>query len=158
MKQLILLLTTLFILGCGKDECELQLNIPTDFNQNVYNQNISDIQAFLGSEGLQAESTESGLHYIIESPGGMEKPELCDELLVAYEGFLLNGTGFDSSTGISFPLTNVILGWQEGMQLFGKDGRGTLIIPAYLGYGANSPSPLIPANSVLVFNIELMDF
>lgn len=158
MKQILFALTVLLWVSCGSDECELQLNIPENFNQTVYQDNINTINNYLQANNLQANTTSSGLHYIIDIEGTALKPELCDNVSVKYSGFLSDGTVFDSSEGVAFALTNVILGWQEGIPLFGQGGKGTLIIPSYLAYGNQSPSPLIPGNSVLIFNIELLDF
>ena len=70
---------------------------------------------------------------------------------------LTDGTVFDQSTsaGISF-LTNVILGWQEGIPMFSEGGTGKLLIPSPLGYG-NRAVGNIPENSVLIFDVELID-
>ena len=57
----------------------------------------------------------------------------------------------------TFPLLNVIAGWQEGIPLFSKGGEGKLFIPASLGYGYNASNG-IPGGSVLIFDIELIDF
>ncbi|MCL4106398.1 UNVERIFIED_CONTAM: hypothetical protein GTU68_003559 [Idotea baltica] len=58
---------------------------------------------------------------------------------------------------IVFSLNQVIRGWQLGIPYFSVGGSGKLIIPSELGYGSNSPSPDIPKNSVLVFDIWLYD-
>jgi FKBP-type peptidyl-prolyl cis-trans isomerase FkpA len=99
------------------------------------------------------------LHYIIEKEGTGEFPKLTDTVSVLYQGYFVNGDVFDQSSNkpATFPLTGVIAGWQEGIRLFKKGGKGRLIIPSYLGYGSNSQNG-IPRNSVLVFNIELTDF
>lgn len=79
-----------------------------------------------------------------------------------YTGALCkNGIIFQSShdfgEAISFPLNGVIQGWQQGVPGMKVGGWRRLIIPAEMAYGANSPSPNIPANSDLVFDIELLD-
>lgn len=79
-----------------------------------------------------------------------------------YTGALCkNGIIFQSShdfgDAISFPLNGVIQGWQQGVPGMKVGGWRRLIIPAEMAYGANSPSPNIPANSDLVFDIELLD-
>ena len=61
-----------------------------------------------------------------------------------------------SSNGITFPLSGVIQGWQEGIPLFKEGGSGILLIPSALGYGSQSVGT-IPANSVLIFDINLID-
>lgn len=150
----------MMLIGCSKDdECNLILNIPANFNQMVFADNINTIDNYLTTNNLSAQETSTGLHYIITEEGSTVKPELCDDVTVAYKGYLPNGTVFDQSeAGVSFPLTGVILGWQEGIQLFGQGGSGILLIPSYLAYGANPPSPLIPENSVLIFDVNLLSF
>ena len=73
--------------------------------------------------------------------------------------FDLDGTVFDSSIArgqpISFPLSGVIAGWTEGLQLMKVGDKFRFVIPANLAYGANSPPP-IPPNSTLVFEVELL--
>jgi FKBP-type peptidyl-prolyl cis-trans isomerase len=79
---------------------------------------------------------------------------------VHYHGTLLNGTVFDSSVvrgePISFPLNQVIAGWTEGLQLMKVGDKFKFEIPPNLAYGPASPSPAIPPNSTLVFEVELL--
>lgn len=109
-------------------------------------------------EGVK--TTESGLQYevIKESDGAQPGPD--DVVTVHYEGTLTDGTVFDSSikrgTPIDLPVGGVILGWVEGLQLMHVGEKYKLYIPSELAYGEQSPSPLIPANSVLVFDLELL--
>lgn len=107
-----------------------------------------------------AQSTASGLYYIIQNPGGTAHPNLNSVVTVNYQGYLTNGTLFDSSaTGkpLVIALNRLISGWQEGLQLIGTGGKMTLLIPSNLGYGSYAVGT-IPANSVLIFNIELVSF
>ncbi len=119
------------------------------------------IDLYLIEQGLTAESTASGLHYIIDEPGtGDDFPELSSEVTVHYHGTLENGFVFDTTDGrgpATFFLTQVILGWQEGIPLFKKGGKGKLIIPPSLAYG-ESGNQGIPSNAILIFDIELVDF
>lgn len=115
------------------------------------------IQDFLEEHNWDADSTSSGLYYIIDNPGSPEKPTINSEVTVNYTGFLLDGTVFDGGSNVTFPLNAVIAGWQEGLQLFGKGGSGLLIIPSHLAYGDRVVSG-IPANSCLAFEIYLVDF
>ena len=115
------------------------------------------IEDYLEDHNLVSQQTNSGLHYVINVPGNSERPNLSDVVQFAYEGTLLNGNLFDSSTNAQYPLSNLIEGFQEGLQLFGKGGSGILIIPSELGYGSDVLNG-IPANSVLVFEITLIDF
>jgi len=135
---------TLFTLGsCQKDD-------QRDVDQEL-------IEAFILEHQLDADSTSSGLYYVIDEPGSSEHPTIDDVVTVNYLGFLLNGDVFDDGIDVTFGLNQVIAGWQEGIPLFGKDGKGLLIIPSHLAYG-DRPKAGIPANSVLVFEIHLTDF
>ncbi len=119
------------------------------------------IQDYIAENNLTTQVTDEGIHYIIESEGTGTQAEFNSTVTVHYEGFLLNGNKFDSSydggTPATFSLNNVIAGWQLGIPLFKEGGRGTLIIPSGYAYGNTSPSSAIPQNSVLLFNIELID-
>lgn len=156
----VLLITTLGFIGCGGDdeECNLVLNIPTNFNQTVFQDNLLTIENYLEENGLTAQETASGLHYVVNEEGSIERPEICDAVQVSYRGYLPDGTEFDSNSSIAFQLTQVITGWTEGIPLFGKGGSGVLLIPSYLAYGERGNGPLIPGNSVLIFDVALEDF
>lgn len=106
-------------------------------------------------------TTASGLRYQVMKKGtGAASPKATDTVKVHYHGTLLNGTVFDSSVQrgepISFPLNGVIPGWTEGLQLMKVGDKFKFEIPPALAYGDNSPSPKIPANSTLVFEVELL--
>jgi peptidyl-prolyl cis-trans isomerase A (cyclophilin A) len=107
-----------------------------------------------------AAKTASGLRYIIEKEGTGKMPVATDQVTVHYTGYLLNGTKFDSSVDrgqpATFGLNQVIKGWTEGLQLMKEGGKTKFIIPSELGYGANGYPPVIPANSWLVFDVELI--
>jgi FKBP-type peptidyl-prolyl cis-trans isomerase FkpA len=115
------------------------------------------IDDYLANNGLTAQSTSSGLHYIILSEGNSERPDLSSTVIISYTGTLLNGSEFDSSPYSTFNLNSLIEGWKEGIPYIGKGGQIILIVPSKLGYGEES-LPDIPANSVLVFHIQLFDF
>ncbi len=106
-------------------------------------------------------TTASGLKYQVLKKGtGTVSPKATDTVKVHYHGTLLDGTVFDSSVErgepISFPLNGVIRGWTEGLQLMKVGDKFKFEIPPNLAYGANSPSPKIPPNSTLVFEVELL--
>ena len=113
------------------------------------------------TSGDKMATTASGLKYQVLKHGtGTVSPKATDTVKVHYEGKLLDGTVFDSSIArgqpISFPLSQVIPGWTEGLQLMKVGDKFKFVIPANLAYGANSPSPAIPPNSTLVFEVELL--
>lgn len=102
------------------------------------------------------QKTETGLNYIVSSPGNGAQVSAGDSITVKYTGKLSNGKVFESNT---FPLMvgrgMVIPGWDEGLQKFKQGGKGTLLIPSGLAYG-DQPNPTIPANSVLIFDVEIL--
>jgi FKBP-type peptidyl-prolyl cis-trans isomerase FkpA len=108
-------------------------------------------------EGVQVSAT--GLQYQILEPGSEVKPDANDSVTVHYEGQLIDGKVFDSSlkrgTPVTFPLSQVIPGWTEGIQLMGEGGKAKLVIPASLGYGERD-NGVIPPNSTLIFDVELI--
>ena len=135
--------------------CFATLACNSDSQEEKDEKKIND---YLEENNLDAESTESGLHYIINVPGNNEHPEQTDQVRIAYVGTLLNGNLFDSSTSSTFPLNQLIAGLREGIPLLGKGGEGTFILPSELGYGDSNSNPSIPANSVLIFEVTLIDF
>jgi FKBP-type peptidyl-prolyl cis-trans isomerase FkpA len=149
-KILVFLLAVSFgLTACDKSEdYEDQLAIDKDI-----------IEDYLADNGLTAQSTASGLYYIIDDAGSSDKPNINSEVTVRYVGKLLNGSVFDNGGGeaVSFPLANVIEGWQEGIPLFGAGGSGTLYIPSGLGYGTTGSRSIAP-NTVLIFDVDLVSF
>ncbi|MCC5944364.1 MAG: FKBP-type peptidyl-prolyl cis-trans isomerase [Bernardetiaceae bacterium] len=117
------------------------------------------IESYIQEKGLKTKTTQSGLYYAIEKQGtDVEKGV---PIKIHYKGTLLDGTPFDSSYDRGEPIEipigegRVIQGWDEGIPLIGKGGKGTLIIPASLGYGARGQGP-IPPKSALVFEVEVL--
>jgi peptidylprolyl isomerase len=109
----------------------------------------------------EVKTTASGLKYEVLKRGtGTVSPKASDTVKVHYHGTLLDGTVFDSSVQrgepISFPLNAVIPGWTEGLQLMKVGDKFKFTIPSNLAYGDQSPSPKIPPNSTLVFEVELL--
>ena len=128
-------------------------------------QNKQESEAWLAKvekkRGVQ--KTESGLLYRIDRKGDESiKPTATDKVTVDYEGKTKDGKVFDSSyergQSATFPLSGVIPGWTEGLQLVGKGGQITLWIPSELGYGVyGSGSGAIGPNDALEFKVELHD-
>jgi len=104
--------------------------------------------------------TASGLQYRVIKEGTGVMPRATDKVKVHYKGTLIDGTEFDSSykrnQPVEFPLNQVIPGWTEGLQLMKAGSKYELVIPANLGYGERGQQN-IPGNSVLVFEVELID-
>jgi FKBP-type peptidyl-prolyl cis-trans isomerase FkpA len=123
-------------------------------------EDIRIIKQYLTDNNLTANSTASGLHYIITKEGVGGHPNAQSNVKVKYKGYLTDGTVFDQTAGsqtATFYLGGLIAGWQEGIPLLKKGGKGTFFLPSYLGYGP-SGSGSIPPNTVLIFEIELVDF
>ncbi|WP_172147106.1 MULTISPECIES: FKBP-type peptidyl-prolyl cis-trans isomerase [Pseudomonas] len=106
-------------------------------------------------------TTESGLQYEVLKKAEGDQPKATDVVSVHYEGKLTDGSVFDSSiergSPIELPVSGVIPGWVEGLQLMHVGEKYKLYIPSELAYGEQSPTPAIPANSVLVFELELLE-
>lgn len=115
-----------------------------------------EIQEYLDKNNLVAQKTEDGLYYIIDVAGNETKPKVNSDIRVKYKGSLTNGSVFDENEDFEVNLSNVIAGWRRGMVLFGEGGKGKLIVPPGLGYGDQAVGA-IPANSVLIFEVELLE-
>jgi len=119
--------------------------------------------AFLAENAKKAgvTTTASGLQYEVITAADGAKPKAEDTVKVKYKGTLTDGTEFDSTEKnnngepIEFPLNRVIKGWTEGVQLMGVGSKFKFTVPSELAYGENGMGP-IPANSVLVFEVELV--
>ncbi len=131
--------------------------------EDMISANTKIQEAFLKDLEKQAKvhKQDSGLYYEILQEGSGAYPSLESWVLVHYTGQLTNGKVFDSSVQrgepIRFDLNGVIPGFQEGLQLINKGGKIRLYIPADLAYG-NIDQPGIPAGSLLIFDVELLDF
>lgn len=118
----------------------------------------SIIKDYIAEKSLDAQKTSSGLYYVVEEPGTGNYPVASDDVRVRYKGYFTSGEVFDESdaAGITFNLQGVIEGWTEGIPKFKEGGEGILLIPSALAYGEKG-SGSIPPNTVLVFDIELLD-
>lgn len=119
---------------------------------------VATMQNFANTNGMTVLTHSSGMLYQIINPGSGLTPTLTSRVSVRYTGKLMNGTIFDSNTGVpvQFLLNQVVAGWQLGLPLIKKGGTIRLIIPSSLAYGCNATGP-IPGDSVLYFEIELVD-
>ena len=120
-------------------------------------------EAFLAAnkskEGVK--TTASGLQYTVVKEGAGKIPTAADKVKVHYTGTLIDGTKFDSSVDrgepITFPVNGVIKGWTEALQLMKAGAKYKLFIPSDLAYGPRGAGALIGPNSVLVFDVELLE-
>lgn len=129
--------------------------------QKLNQENLEAGQKFLAEnakkEGIK--TTDSGLQYEILQEGTGKTPTPEDVVRVKYKGTTIDGQVFDEQTTepIAFPLANIIPGWTEGLQLMKEGGKAKLYIPADLAYGELGAGDIIKPNSVLVFEIELVE-
>lgn len=142
--------------SCKKDDgCTSEPNLRVSQEQLALD--IASIDAYLTEHEISAQVDETGLRYVITKEGTGTKADLCSIVTITYSGKLMsNGEVFDSrDTPISFPLRNLITGWQIGIPKVKAGGSITLYIPSVYAYGA-SVNGDIPANSNLIFEISVM--
>jgi FKBP-type peptidyl-prolyl cis-trans isomerase FklB len=110
-------------------------------------------------EGVK--TTASGLQYKVIKEGTGAQPKATDTVTVNYRGTLIGGKEFDSSykrgQPATFPLNGVIKGWTEGLQLMKTGSKYQLFVPPDLAYGERAVGADLPANSTLIFEVELLD-
>ena len=103
----------------------------------------------------------SGLQYMVLKEGNGNKPKATDTVKCHYEGFLIDGTVFDSSVErgepAEFALKQVIAGWTEGLQLMQEGAKYRFFIPYILGYGEGGAGASIPPFATLIFDVELLE-
>lgn len=157
MQKTLVAVTTFLLListSCKKTKlpCEESMG-----NPQASATEIASVQAYLTGAGITtATQHSSGIFYIVNSAGTGATPGQCNNVRVNYTGRLTNGTVFDKSTStVTFGLYQLIMGWRIGIPLIKAGGSIRLFIPPSLGYGA-SPVGTIPANSILVFDIDLV--
>ena len=109
--------------------------------------------AFCNNNGITYTIHPSGILYQITASGDTAKPNLCNSLTMTYTGKLMTGIQFDKGT-ITFPLKDLIVGWQIAVPLIGKGGKIKMVIPSSLAYGPNANGS-IPANSPLYFEMSI---
>ena len=145
--------------------------------EKQYKEDIKVITDYLKENNIVAQSTSSGLHYIIDTPGQGVQPKPGNQVKVNYTGRLLDGKVIDTSLAevaeqygihnpqktyepINFQLGvgQVIQGWDEGIMCLHKRARARLFIPSTLAYGSQGAgNGLVPANAILIFDVELVD-
>ena len=104
---------------------------------------------------------ESGLQYQVITEGKGDKPKATDSVKCHYHGTLINGTVFDSSVDrgepTTFPVSGVIAGWVEALQLMPIGSKWKLVVPSTLAYGAQGAGNLIGPHTTLIFEVELLE-
>jgi FKBP-type peptidyl-prolyl cis-trans isomerase FkpA len=165
MKYFWLLAATLILFaGCKKDD---------EVDQTAVDKAI--ITQYLADHNITAQyDSISGIYYVIERPGYSGHPDYNSKVEVSYKGYLTNGTVFDKTQpGLtaSLYLSSVITGWAYAIPLLQRGGSGTFFIPSKLAYGTSEikdsddtdndndvTEVLVPANSVLIFEVNLINF
>ena len=153
MKKIILVCFVSFSLfavaGCFKDDgCKSKTPQSED----------AAMQDYAAANSMTVIKHSTGLYYQIVNQGTGPAPTASSRISVRYTGKLLNGTIFDVATTATgmYPLSGFITGWQIGIPLINKGGTIRLIVPSLYGYGCQA-NGAIPANSILFFEIELVD-
>ena len=158
--SLCLLAVLFFATGCFKNNNACSY---TENNIVAPASETTALENYLFSNGItSAVKHPAGFYYEVVNSGTGAKPALCSIVNVAYTGKLTNGNTFDSQTSLSFQLGALIEGWRKGLPLIQKGGSIKLYIPPSLGYGAvdvkdNQGNVVVPANSILIFDIDLME-
>ena len=138
--------------------------VATPSSENSVEQQYAEVnRQWLATNAKQdgVQTTASGLQYVVKKEGTGKQPTLNDVVSVKYTGRLIDGTVFDSTdknnagNPVTFPLSSVVQGWQEGLQLMKEGAEYNLILPAALGYGEQTVGS-IPANSALIFDVALV--
>jgi FKBP-type peptidyl-prolyl cis-trans isomerase FkpA len=138
--------------GCGYSNQNIVA--PLSEQQAVYN--------YISSYSLSAAKDSSGFYYEVVDGGTGDNPNLCSQVELTYTGKLANGNIF-AATSTAFTLGSSIEGLKKGLPFIKKGGHIKLYIPPTLGYGSTdfkdkSGAVVIPANSMLIFDINLTSF
>jgi FKBP-type peptidyl-prolyl cis-trans isomerase FkpA len=157
-KTLMLLSIPFLLTSCLKDSEPEQCK-PSPPTATAPDAEVTALQAYINIKGLAGSVTKhpAGFFYKIEEAGSGITPNTCSIVRVTYEGKLTDDTKFDENReGTSFILNQLITGWQYGIPLVKKGGKIKLYLPPTLGYG-NRAQGEIPANSILIFEVQVLD-
>jgi FKBP-type peptidyl-prolyl cis-trans isomerase FklB len=142
---------------------QAQMEKQAETNKVTYKDYIAQNEAFLAKNKEKAgvTVTASGLQYEVIKMGTGPKPTAENTVKVHYVGTLIDGTEFDSSvkrnTPAEFPVTGVIPGWTEALQLMPVGSKFKLCLPQSIAYGANGAGEVIKPFSTLIFEVELLE-
>lgn len=137
-------------------------------NQEVIKKDQVEIDKYIAANNLtNVQKTTNGVSYVVSTPGSGPMAQAGQEVTMNYTGALLDGKKFDSNilkefqhvSPFKFTLGKgmVIKGWDEAMAQFNKGTKAKIIIPSALGYGAQGSGDRIPPNSILTFDVEVVD-
>ena len=145
IKILLAILTLTFLTSCATYSEEEKQN----FDQQIQN--------YLDEKGVECERSDSGLYFKIIEKGEGKKIKYSDQISFKYRGELLNGRVFDDKKEpIDFYVKQLISCWKEVLLELNEGGKVFLVSPPQLGYGDHKLDD-IPQNSVLVFNMEVVE-
>ncbi|MDB5221604.1 MAG: peptidylprolyl isomerase FKBP-type [Chitinophagaceae bacterium] len=168
MKNIVLgfIILSAVCISCTKKDETCNLN---DLSVTASASEVTNLETYLATAGITgAQKHPSGFYYKITQTGtGKAIVNLCSVVTVNYTGRFTNGIYFDPTTpgatsSTYFRLGDVIAGWQKGLPLISSGGKITLYIPPSLGYGSSdvknqaTGAVIIPGNSILIFDIELV--
>jgi len=153
MKKLLL---SLLILSAGLAGCKKSYDSCETVTVTAPAEEVNKLEQYMLDQHIEAIKDNRGFYYRIYNPGSGNKPTICSTVTVNYSGTLSNGDQFDAANNISFGLGQLITGWQEAIPLIAKGGNITIYLPPSLAYGSQTNGN-IPANSILIFNIELVN-
>jgi FKBP-type peptidyl-prolyl cis-trans isomerase FkpA len=135
--------------------------------QEIEKQNeLKDVVAYANKKGYKTQTTASGVVVNVVNAGDAVKADTGKVAKVMYKGYFTDGKQFDTNMDPKAPgqpmnvvigTGGVIPGLEDGLKLFGKGGKGTIIVPAVLAYGGGGNPPVIPPYSTLVFDVEIVD-
>ncbi len=146
----------------GKDAQKVIQEYFTKQQEKASEGKIEEGKLFLAENGKRKEvvTLESGLQYEIINSADGPKPTLSDQVTTHYHGTLLDGTVFDSSVDrgqpATFPVSGVIKGWTEALQLMSVGSKWRLYVPYNLAYGEKGVSAQIGPYTTLIFDVELL--
>jgi FKBP-type peptidyl-prolyl cis-trans isomerase FkpA len=154
------LIGSFFFSACLKKDNGCSYSNPTAVAPAAEQQ---ELKAYLDSMGIKATLSTKGFYYSVSQGGSGMNPGQCSQITVGYKGWLTNGNSFDQQASIVFTsLGSLIDGWRDGIPLIRQGGDIKLYIPPSLGYGSkgitdNSGNIVVPPNSIIIFDISLLD-
>jgi FKBP-type peptidyl-prolyl cis-trans isomerase FkpA len=155
----ILAITALSIMmgGCAKSDGDTANNCVSNNTGVPTAAEVASLQSFITSNSITATQHPDGFFYRIITQGTGATPNLASTVTFKYTGTLTTGAIFDqNTTGATFVLSQLILGFRKGLPLIQKGGSIILYLPPSLGYGCSSTGS-IPPGSNLIFSVELID-
>jgi FKBP-type peptidyl-prolyl cis-trans isomerase FkpA len=134
----------------SSDPCAANTKVAPDAEQQT-------LAAYISSSGVSAIKNANGFYYTIVNAGDANaKPSTCSTIVINYTGLLIDGTVFEVNNNTTFNLGSLIAGWQQAIPLIGKGGTIKMYLPPSLAYGSEAQAG-IPANSILIFEVELLN-